>query len=102
VGIAGVGIVAIHSSRRRRLTSLRVDDTKLNDGWWVDWPAIGFMRMRLGQITEGLVDIPPTPHMRACLGSCLTVSSYSLGGMLVSDEEELCLDKWILSDIKAN
>lgn len=26
----------------------------------------------------GGVGVPPTPHMRACLGCCRTVSSYSL------------------------
>ena len=34
--------------------------------------------------------IPPTTHMRACFGSCLTVSSYSLWwlGMSIGDKRK--------------
>jgi hypothetical protein len=85
--------------RRWQVFSCFVNDAELDDGGWVDRTTIGCCLVRVNKSPKRKEEegkVPPTPHILACLGCCLTWSSYSreasmdcsLGGTMLRGDGE--------------
>lgn len=70
--------IRLRRTRRARSSTLvGVDNPQLHNRWWVDRAAVGCANVSPASPPHtSHSPLPPTPHMRACLGCWRTMSSY--------------------------